>query len=145
MISIALGMDPNFRYLVGDPMSAKRAMRITQKCKDSSAIPFSTTNDLIQEGWLEQLSENGEREVEIFGAYEEMCVSSAVRHATDIGLSTLIPKNYIVRSSRKSKRLISSLEESNRNHLIPVPFEYCQDKDYYYIKPSNELQASSLS
>lgn len=136
MISIALGMNPDYRYLVADRMSTKMAMRITQKCRDSSAIPFATANDIIIEGYLNQLSDNGEQKIQIFGAYEDLCVAYAVRRATESGLTTLVPKRFVVKSAKKSRGLIKSLNVMNQELLDIVPFQYSQDEENYIIQPS---------
>jgi hypothetical protein len=144
MISIALGMSPDHRYLVEDEMSTKMAMRIKDRCRITSAMPFGTAHDMIRGRWLEEIAER-QKEVEIFGSYTNMCVASAVRHGLSLGLTVNVPKSYIVMSSKSSNGLITTLNELNGINITAVPFNYQQDRDTYRIKPSNEPQESYLS
>jgi len=144
MISIALGMDPDQRYIVQDKMSTKMAMRITQKCRDSSARPFATAHDVLMEGYLGQLIEKGEDEIEIFGAYENLCIASLVRYAIELDINITVPKRHIVRSKNNAHGLIRSLEEMNKKGFKIVPFQHTQDSENYFIRFSNELPTSYL-
>jgi len=145
MISIALGMDPDQRYMVQDRMSTKMARRITNKCRSSSTMPFATAHNVLNEGYLGQLIENGKNEIEIFGAYENLCIMSLVRHALGLDMNIIVPKKHIVRSRNDAPGLIRSLEEMNEKGFKIVPFKYTQDSENYFIRSSNELPMSYLS
>lgn len=70
----------------------KKIYDLYKKIKDENSLQFETASDVHQT--LRDLKGKGERLVEICGAWEELCVASAVSQALELKLAVRIPKKF---------------------------------------------------
>lgn len=78
----------------------------------------------------EELPINGY--IELWGAWEDMCIYSTVLFSLENGTKVRIPKGFTIKSSAKKPPLLEDLRQSNPH----ISFVHYANKDYLFSIPN---------
>jgi len=78
-------------------LSAAVIRTINDRVEENDSSIFGTAREVINSQLMPSFLERGVRQIEVFGVWEDLCVTSTINHAIKYGISVIVPKGYTVR------------------------------------------------
>jgi hypothetical protein len=132
MTSIVVGMSPGE---LGKPyhtsLSEEDLKKLYNQINVQKPLLFGTAAGLGK--ILFEFYQNGETEVEVYGAWEGRCVTAAVGFALDTGLNVKVIKELTFKHPSDQKDLVQTVEEFIKDWRIKKSYVVREDDLYYYF------------
>lgn len=131
--SIVLGMSRGELCWPYHPSLEKKVSKVYQRILEKGSLTFKSAYTAKET--LTRLKEKGERMIEIFGSWEELCVESAVQDALELGLAVRIPKEFTFKYPDEIpfdlKQDIQTFSEKQG-----IKYRFAETENYMFFFPS---------
>ena len=126
--TIVLGVQQKSPPQIYHDIPTNEARRILRRVEDLGAKCYARGVDM-EDDIFSHLRNKGISEIEIFGLWEDLCVSAAIARAIKEGISVRVPKGYTLRSWLPNYHGL----RANVAMCLSNPFVYKEDEEYRYF------------